>query len=123
MDKKQIIGNMIIYQTIGGQYPIHDKMFPKGTVVLKLKNKDEIYCYNFRTYKGHKLLADLYSYSKHKWYKCYVDDKYACIMRKYHAKVARKKKKRIKEDKTITSYNSSEWIVNHPYQGGGFTPK
>lgn len=40
---------MKVYHTYGGQYLMHGREFPKGTVVLQLDNGVEMYCSNFKT--------------------------------------------------------------------------
>ena len=43
-----------VYHTLGGQYLIHDKEFPMGTVVLKMDNGIELFCKNFNIPRSEK---------------------------------------------------------------------
>lgn len=57
--------HMKLYHTVGGQYLIHDKEFPKGTVVLNLDNGVELYCDKSNFYNTRrKLLILIYSPKK-----------------------------------------------------------
>ena len=49
-----------IYHTLGGQYFIHGKEFPKGTVVLQTDNGIELFCTNFNTARSRKMLVIIY---------------------------------------------------------------
>ena len=49
-----------IYHTLGGQYFIHGKEFPKGTVVLQTDNGIELFCTNFNTARSREMLVIIY---------------------------------------------------------------
>lgn len=64
---------MKLYHTLGGQYLIHGKEFPKGTIVLCLDNGVELYCdkSNFHNTQS-KFLIKIYTPDEKTWYRCKI---------------------------------------------------
>lgn len=65
-----------IYHTLGVQYLIHGKEFPKGTVVLQTDNGIELFCTKFNTARSRKILVIIYNLIKKKWTRCMMKNKY-----------------------------------------------
>ena len=84
-----------IYHTLGGQYLIHGKEFPKGTVVLQMENGTELFCRNFNTARSRKLFVMIYNPVKKNWNRCMMKNKYTELMWDYY----RKNKKKINPKK------------------------
>ena len=76
---------MKVYHTYGGQYLMHGREFPKGTVVLQLDNGVEMYCSNFKT-KSRTLLVLLYDPRKEKLFCGKMKNDYTELMWKYFIK-------------------------------------
>lgn len=126
---------MKIYHTYGGQYLIHGREFPKGTVVLQLDNDVEMYCSNFKT-KSRTLLILLYDPVKRKWFRGTMKNEYTELMWKYFAKhkkeiiperiifnKSKRKKNNSKQGKRLTIPKSVRWAAEHPFQGGSVSPR
>ncbi len=122
-----------VYHTLGGQYLIHDKEFPMGTVVLKMDNGIELFCKNFNIPRSEKMLVTVYNPIKNKWIRCKMKNEYTEIMWDYYKKKVKPKRKhkkrftRRKEKKHGTQPvkipESVRWAMQHPYQGGGVSPR
>lgn len=78
---------MKLYHTLGGQYLIHGKEFPKGTIDLCLDNGVELYCdkSNFHNTKS-KFLVKIYSPTKKIWCRCKIKNEYTDLMYNYYQK-------------------------------------
>lgn len=82
---------MQIYQTLG-QYPVHGKVLPMYSVVLRLDdNKTEIICMHFNTSRKHKLNVIVYNCVEKTWTQCKMRNKYTEIMWNYHRQTQCKK--------------------------------
>jgi len=124
-----------IYHTLGGQYLIHGKEFPKGTVVLQTDNGIGLFCTNFNTARSREILVVIYNPIKKKWARCMMKNEYTEFMwdyyrrnkKKINPKVKHKKRYSHKENKHGTQPvkipESVRWAIQHPYQGGGVSPK
>lgn len=125
---------MKVYHTYEGQYLMHGREFPKGTVVLQLDNGVEMYCSNFKT-KSRILLVLLYDPRKEKWFCGKMKNDYTELMWKYFIKhkkeiiperiIFNKNKRRSdnKQGKRPTVPKSVRWAAEHPFQGGGVSPR
>lgn len=124
-----------IYHTLGGSYPIHNKEFRMGTVVLQLDNKVEIFCdkANFISQKN-PILVLIYNPYKNKWYRTKMKNEYTEFMWKYYKKHQSKINPKIKRKvhykhanqhgtRPVTIPKSVRWAAEHPYQGGGVSPR
>ena len=81
---------MKIYQTLG-QYPVHGKVLPMYSVVLRLDdNKTEIICTHFNTPRKYKLNVIIYDCVMKTWTQCKVRNKYTEIMWNYYRQTQRK---------------------------------
>lgn len=127
---------MKLYHTLGGQYLIHGKEFPKGTIVLCLDNGVELYCYKSNFYNTtKKLLISIYNQKEKIWYRCKMKNEYTDIMYDYFRKNKNKiepkkipkKHHHTKENthgtKRVTIPKSVRWSMEHPFQGGGISPR
>ena len=124
-----------IYHTLGGAYPIHDREFRMGTVVLQLDNKVEIFCdkANFIS-KKHPILVFVYNPYKKKWYRIKMQNEYTEFMWRYYKKHQNKINPKIKKKvhykhvdqrgtRPVSIPKSVRWASEHPYQGGGVSPR
>ena len=121
---------------MGGQYLIHDKEFPMGTVVLQMDNGIELFCKNFNIPRSEKILVTVYNPIKKKWIRCKMKNEYTEIMWDYYKKNKKKIKRKSKHKKIYTRRKekkhgtqpvkipeSVRWAMQHPYQGGGVSPR
>lgn len=127
---------MKLYHTLGGQYLIHGKEFPKGTIVLCLDNGVELYCdkSNFHNTQS-KFLIKIYTPDEKTWYRCKMKNEYTDLMYDYFRKNKNKiepkkipkKHHHTKENthgtKRVTIPKSVRWSMEHPFQGGGISPR
>jgi hypothetical protein len=127
---------MKLYHTVGGQYLIHGKEFPKGTIVLNLDNGVELYCDKSNFYNTRrKLLILIYSPKKKRWYRCKMKNEYTDLMydyykkneKKINPKIPPKKKRHTKENnhgtRPVSIPKNVRWSMEHPFQGGGVSPR
>lgn len=128
---------MRLYHTLGGQYLIHGKEFPKGTVVLQTDDGIEVFCRNFNnTARSRELLVHVYNPINKKWIRCMMKNAYTELMWNYYKKNKKKidprmrypKKNSYKKNKegtraAVAVPDSVRWAIQHPYQGGGISPK
>ena len=129
---------MKIYHILGDErYLVHGRKFPKYTVVLILNNGTELYCDNFRYTKDGKMEILCYIPVSHKWGKFYAKNQYTDMIEKYRQEYPEKRKHRHRRHKVHHnkkgSYGGNRkackipssvlWAAQHPFQGGGFTPK
>lgn len=131
---------MKIYHILGDErYFVHGRNFPKYTVVLVLNNGTELYCDNFRYTKDGKMEILCYIPVSQKWGKFYAKNQYTDIIEKYRKehpekrkhrhsgyRVHRNKNKSCSRDKNRKAHkipSSIMWAAQHPFQGGGFTPR
>lgn len=104
---------MQIYQTLG-QYPVHGKILPMYSVVLKLDDKKtEIICMNFNTSRKYKLNVIVYNCVEKTWTRCKMRNKYTEIMWNYYRQT--KKHKRDKNNYTQLMHHDRK----HKSGGGG----
>lgn len=127
---------MKLSHTLGGQYLIHGKEFPIYTIVLRLDNGVELYCKKSNFYsKDRKLLVLIYSPDKKTWFRCKMKNEYTDLMwdyykkneKKFNPKIPPKKKHRTKENnhgtRPVSIPKSVRWSMEHPFQGGGVSPR
>lgn len=131
---------MKIYHILGDErYFVHGRNFPKYTVVLVLNNGTELYCDNFRYTKDGKMEILCYIPFSQKWGKFYAKNQYTDMMEKYRKehpekrrhrhsgyRVHRNKNKSCSRGKNRKAHKippSIMWAAQHPFQGGGFTPR
>lgn len=124
-----------IYHTLGGQYLIHGREFPKGTVVLQLKNGTEFFCSSFNTARSRDLLVLVYDSHKKNWKRVMMKNEYTELMWDYYRKNKKKIKTKEKNKKhyvhkenkkgtkPVAIPDSVRWAAKHPYQGGGVSPR
>jgi hypothetical protein len=125
-----------IYQTLGGGYLIHGREFPMGTVVLQLDNGVELYCSNFNTPRKYDLQVLVYIPHEKKWLRCMMKNEYTEQMWQYYRKCSRKKRshynskkkhqsnnKKVNGSKRVKVPDSVRWAMQHPFQGGGCSPR
>lgn len=130
---------MKLSHTLGGQYLIHGKEFPIHTIILYLDNGIEMYCQKSAFKKRNKKLPILiYSPDKKTWFRCKIKNEYTDLMWEYYYKHKHKfnpqKKKYYKHrsskkgagasgTKPVTIPPSVKWAAEHPFQGGGVSPR
>lgn len=124
-----------IYHTLGGQYLIHGKEFPMGTVVLQTDNGIEIFCRNFNSARGRKLPVIVYNPIKKKWGWCMMENEYTEFMWDYYRRNKKKINPRAKykkrythkenkhDTRPVTIPKSVRRAMQHPYQGGSVSPR
>lgn len=126
---------MQLSRTLGGCCDIiHGKEFPMNSIILTADNGTQLVCTNFHQSRKQKLKLYVWLPIDKKWVVTYAKNEYTEMMWAYYRKCEHKSRNHYKKHtkrtknksgsvKTVTIPKSVVWSMQHPFQGGGVSPR